>query len=110
MKRFLTLTMATIALLFSACSGDYDYGFEDGYDNGYENGKTDGYNEASTEYDWAREEYEDELSRTVDEVYSYFVPPEDFAEEIGTSYDDFMAYYSWLFENVYSELNEYYWD
>ena len=53
MKRFLTLTMATIALLFSACSGDYDYGFEDGYDNGYENGKTDGYNEASTEYERA---------------------------------------------------------
>lgn len=106
MKNVLVLTMAAMTILLSACSGDYDYGFEDGYDSG----KTDGYNEASTEYEWAREEYEDELSRTVDNVYSCFVPPEDFAEEIGTSYDDFMTYYNWLFESVYSELNEYYWD
>ena len=83
MKKFLALTMVAMTLLLSACSGSYDRGYDEGYNEGYGNG------------------YES----AIENVTEYLVPPEDFADEVGTSYDDFMGYYSLIYENVHDSLH-----
>jgi hypothetical protein len=110
MKKFLALTMVAMTLLLSACSGSYDRGYDEGYkvgyDYGYGDGKSDGYSKASSEYQDEMEYREGRIIyKAFDDVFGYLVPPEDFADEVGTSYDDFMEYYKWAYETMYHNLS-----
>ena len=134
MKKVLALIMAAMALLLSACSNDYDRGYEEGYeegyetghDSGYESGLTHGYNDGKSDsrsdgykdgYSEASSEYEDKMNDLkhqirddAGEVILFLLEPEDIADEYGTSYDDFMAYYSQLCEYIHENLLKYYRD